>query len=587
VKVERTHGGQFARMAAAMVVCLSFGGQGLAIAANLTSTVLVGAGGAGLIPNDWSDYSSVSDGGAYVAFHSQATNLVASDTNEAQDVFVWQRSDGTTTRESVSSDGTQANGWSETPVISPDGRFVAFGSNATNLVEGDTNGREDVFLRDRESGATTIVSLASDGTQGNGDSLAPAISADGRYIAFMSGSTNLAPGTGSGWNVFVHDTLTGTTALASTPTDGTPVPGSSSYDFPRPDISADGRYVVFSSDVGALAPDAVNYRQDVFVRDTQADTTTLISVSPNGQVGNDDSFKPSISADGRSVAFLSQATNLVPGDTNLLWDVFVRELQAGSTTRVSVSSGGAEQDALAVPNAAPRLSGDGRYVAFDSSATTLAPFVGRPKTNVYVHDMQTGSTVVQSVAPDGTRCHVFCGGVRISPDGGWISFTGLDPLVSSSAQANVYLRDLSAPIGQPDAAVGGAGAPLHGVGTYRPSGSGENAHARVRRGDSARFRMVVANRSIDADTILISGPRSVGGASYRYVMGSRNVTKRVSGGGLSTSVLAPGDTVVMHIRVSISRSTPLDAVMRALITSRSQDQPALRDGVVIRTDVDR
>ncbi len=388
-----------------------------------------------LIPDDWTSYADVlvhdratgattivsvrSDGthgnlnssspslsadGRYVAFQSDATNLVAGDTNTYRDVFVHDRTTGVTNRVSIASNGAQANYPSQRPAISADGRFVAFTSTASNLVPGDTNGYEDVFVHDRESVTTTRISVASDGTQGNnrsGDYLTTgpgiSISGDGRYVAFQSRASNLVPGDTNGEDdVFVHDGDSGTTTRVSIAFDGTQGGTESLY----ASISADGRYVTFQSYASNLVPGDTNGRYDVFVRDRESGTTSRVSIASDGTQGNSDSgsYGLSISADGRYVAFASAASNLVPGDTNTFHDVFVHDRDSGATSRVSVASDGAESNHECWY---PAISGDGRYVGFHSLASSLVPGDTNGWTDVFVHDRGAGCPALGDWNGDG------------------------------------------------------------------------------------------------------------------------------------------------------------------------------------------
>ena len=244
-------------------------------------------------------------------------------------------------RVSVASDGTQANDWSTRPAISADGRYVAFESQATNLVPGDTTGLGDVFVHDRDTGETKRVSIASDGTPGNGVSFTPSISDGGRYVAFGSAASNLVPSDSNGTDdVFVYDRETEETERVSVPSKG----GQGDRVSYGPFINADGRYVAFESQATNLVPGDTNGWGDVFVYDRETRETELVSLAFDGAQGNDISFDPSISADGRHVAFWSFAINLVPGDTNGKADVFVRDRQTQQTERVSLSSSGVEGD---------------------------------------------------------------------------------------------------------------------------------------------------------------------------------------------------------------------------------------------------
>ena len=221
---------------------------------------------------------------------------------------------------SVSSAGVQGDKPSEgrndgngRTTVSADGRFVAFVSDATNLVPGDTNGKQDVFVRDRQTGSTERVSVSTAGVQGDGDSFVPMISADGRFVAFASEADNLGPDDTNGYGgVFVRDRQLGITERISISAAG--AQGDDGSDWPS--ISANGRFVAFHSYATNLAPNDTNGYPDVFVRDRQLGITERINVSTAGDQGDDRSGYPSISADGRFVAFHSYATNLVPGDTN-------------------------------------------------------------------------------------------------------------------------------------------------------------------------------------------------------------------------------------------------------------------------------
>jgi archaellum component FlaF (FlaF/FlaG flagellin family) len=243
---------------------------------------------------------------------------------------------GSIERVSVASDGSQANGESALPAISADGRYVTFQSSAGNLVSGDTNGYWDVFVHDRQTGQTSRVSVASDGSQGNGVLQCPMISADGRYVAFNGWADNLVPGDTNYlcdtdvdgiWDdncpdVFVHDRQTGHTQRVSVASDGSQGNGGVSQYLA---ISADGRYVVFASSSSNLEPEFsdTNETWDIFVHDQQTGQTRRVSMASDGSQGDKISEYPAISADGRCVAFGSYATNLVPGDTNSYIDVFV------------------------------------------------------------------------------------------------------------------------------------------------------------------------------------------------------------------------------------------------------------------------
>jgi Tol biopolymer transport system component len=380
------------------------------------TTTRVSVASDGTQGNARSQYASTSGDGRYIAFTSLASNLVPGDTNDRWDVFVHDQETGQTSRVSVSSDGAQGNDDSQWPSISADGRYVAFQSRASNLVAGDTNGVSDTFVHDRETGQTSRVSVASNGTQGNSWSYEPSISADGRYVAFYSIATNLVPGDTNGADdVFVHDRQTGETSRVSIASDGTQgnswSVGSS--------ISADGRYVAFSSSASNLVPGDTNNRRDIFVHNRQTGQTSRISVASNGNQGNGDSFWPSLSANGRYVAFSSAASNLVPGDTNNWRDVFVHDIQTGETSRISITAEGTQGNGVSEQ---PSISADGRYVAFHSAANNLVPDDINNSSDIFVHDRYTGQIQLVSTASDGTQGDNGSTETSISGDGHYIAF---------------------------------------------------------------------------------------------------------------------------------------------------------------------
>ncbi|MCW5979065.1 MAG: right-handed parallel beta-helix repeat-containing protein [Bryobacteraceae bacterium] len=366
----------------------------VALAATIQGqTRRVSVNSAGAQGNAASTAASVSADGRYVAFVSDATNLVAGDTNAVNDVFVRDVRMGVTTRVSVDSAGNQGNlaTPSPQPAISGDGRYVAFVSKANNLVAGDGNNVVDIFVHDRQTGATTRESVDSAGNEANAASWRPAISADGRYVAFVSSASNLAPGDTNGVSdIFVRDRQTGATTRVSIDSAANQGNGQSV----DPWLSADGRYVAFASQASNLATGDSNGVFDVFVHDRQTGATTRVSVTSAGAQGNGDSSRASISADGRYVAFMSYATNLVTGDANGTADVFVHDRQTAQTTRVSVDSTGTEGNG---ESWAPSISGDGRFVAFHSLASNLVTGDANGVADIFVRDRQTGATSCASL----------------------------------------------------------------------------------------------------------------------------------------------------------------------------------------------
>jgi Tol biopolymer transport system component len=289
----------------------------------LGTTELISKSSLGVQGNGFCSNPALSDDGRFVVFESYANNLVPGDTNGFKDVFVRDRRKRTTERVSVATDGSQANEDSYYTAISNDGRIVAFASDASNLVAADTNARTDIYVRDRWAAATERVSISGSGAQANFGSFAPSLSADGNLVAFYSAASNLVAGdTNDGGDLFVRDRRLGTTECASVPTGGTQ--GSSSGTSHGGRISTSGRFVVFNSSASDLVvPNSNNTH--VYVRDRLTQTTARASVATDGALANNYSNMPSISADGRYVAFGSAATNLVPNDTGTNLEIFLHD----------------------------------------------------------------------------------------------------------------------------------------------------------------------------------------------------------------------------------------------------------------------
>ncbi len=408
-----------------------------ALSASAPTTTRASVSSSGAQANRPAEGVAVSGDGRYVVFHSAATNLVARDRNGRIDVFLRDRDKRTTRRLSLSVRGLGANGDSTSPAISADGRYVAFDSSASNLIARDGNRRVDVFVRDRQTGTTTRVSVRSDGGGANGPSFKPSISEDGRYVGFDSGASNLVRRDGNdAWDVFVRDREERTTRRVSLNSNG--VPGN--RDSWSAVLSADGRFVAFASLAFNLVAGDTNRQADIFVRDRQTGTTTRVSVRSNGRQANGGSALPAISADGRYVAFRSVATNLVDGDTNGHADVFVHDRETGRTRRVTTARDGSQANG---PSDSPSLSADGNLVAFESSATNLVPGDTNSQRDVFVRDRAAGVTRRVSLS---TR-HVAGNGLTerpaLSGDGLFVAFTSYATNLvrrDTNDRADVFVR---------------------------------------------------------------------------------------------------------------------------------------------------
>lgn len=343
---------------------------------------------------------------------------------------------------SLSYDGSAGNSYSWVNAITPDGRFIVSTAFASNIVQNDTNETEDIFIYDRTTGLNEIVSRASNGSQGNNSSRQASISADGRFISFTSYATNFIANDVNGplADVFIHDKQTGSTDLISVSSNGEQGNGNSSSSYAA--MSSDGRFVVFLSDSSNLVANDINNRTDVFVRDRQSGTTEIISISTEGTQGNLDCHNASISANGQYVVFMSEATNLIANDTSGGYDIFVRDRTAGITERVSISTSSAQANANSFQ---PFISTDGKYVGFSSEATNLVANDTNNVADIFIRNRETGVTDRVSIATNGTEANGVSGGEPIiSPDGRFVVFTSwASNLVTGDTNVtnDVFLRD--------------------------------------------------------------------------------------------------------------------------------------------------
>jgi len=404
--------------------------------------------------------SAVSANGRYVAFSSDATNLVAHDTNRASDIFVRDTVARLTKRVSVSSRGAQANEDSFGPSLSADGRFVAFTSWASNLVPGDTNrciavadsfeGCGDVFIHDQRTGTTVRVSVSSSGAQGNERSGGGVISADGRHVAFSSWASTLVPGDtnecseGTGADeppgcpdVFVHDLASGTTERVSVAPNGSQFNSLSD----SPSISGDGTVVAFLT-----APDRERAKAVIYVRDRVADATAVVPDDP--EISRSEGPQaPHLTRDGRTV-FYVQAFNLpsrcgqaLPC-TDSAEQIFSYDRRTGSTSRhgPSSTSGGYPSDQILDLSISP----DGRYAVFSSRAANLVPRDRNRRWDVFLSDMSKETIVPISVSSGGAQANRDCWAGAVSGDGRLVVFVSeASNLVSgdSNRASDIFLRD--------------------------------------------------------------------------------------------------------------------------------------------------
>jgi hypothetical protein len=372
---------------------------------------------AGTLANNNSYYSLISTDGRYVVFQSEAGNLVPNDFNGQYDVYWRDLQANVTALVSVATTGNAGNALSLSPAVSGDGRYVVWSSNASNLVAGDTNATWDIFLRDMTAGVTTRISLTSTGAQATLRSDQPRITPDGRYVTFESDAALIPADTNGLKDCYRLDRSTGVLELVSTSSAGGLGNGISYAAQP----SDDGRYVVFFSSATNLVTGDTNAQGDVFWKDMVAGTLLRVNVSTAGVQANNESIWPSISGDGQTVTYCSVANNLVAGDTNAQWDLFARDIAAGVTTRLNVQPSGAQADSYVRSPTA--LTADGRFVLYASLSTNLVAGDTNGFQDIFLRDRALGVTERVSLDYNGGELNSDCFVPHMTPDKRVITYT--------------------------------------------------------------------------------------------------------------------------------------------------------------------
>jgi Tol biopolymer transport system component len=493
-------------------------------------------------PQDQAGQLHTSADGDVLLFASESPTLASGDTNGADDAFVRDMQTGVVTLVSVNAAGTGTGDAPAHPLgISADGTRVLFESAATDLVAEDANGSPDLFVRDLTTGTTTAVSVTPSGATGNGASVNGALSADGTAVAVLTYATDLVPGvdtTTSGADVYVRDLAGGTTALASVTPAGTATGGTEGVS-----ISADGERVVFEAEGGTFGHTDTNHRDDIYLRDLASGTTTLVSSNAaDTDAGNNDSMTPVMSRDGSKVAFVSAATDLGP-DSAPGWDTFVYDVAADVLTVVSVPGTPTYSDISTEAVFSP----DGSTVAFRSE-TDLADVDSNGTSDVYVRDLDTGELTLVSANASGTSGgNEFSSRPTFDPTGTRVAFTSyasdLGP-VDTPESDDVYVRDLATGVTtRASAGTDGTGGEAGYV--YWPVfGLGDQV-AYIRSGDRASTLHVSSLHGADLATTLDVSPSPVPSGAQA------TATLTVTNGGpeaaedVSAGVIVPaGATVV-------------------------------------------
>lgn len=488
---------------------------------------------------------SLSADGLSVAFASDSGDIVPGDTNGANDIFVRDMAANATHRATVGEFGRPGDGPSSTPAISMDGRLIVFASTARNFMPDDLSAASKIFLRDRVLKTTVRADVNAAGQAANNTSVEPAISADGQHIAFTSYAKNLVSGdTNDTWDIFVRNLATNTVARASVSSAGVEGNGQSN----NAALSADGRYVVFSSIASNLVSNDTNAKRDIFLRDTVANTTVRVSVATDGTQADDHNYVPDISGDGNIVTWYSVATNLVPGDTNGSMDVFVRDMRTGVTRRASVNTAG--EQALG-DSATPRISRNGRYVAFYSNAANLVTDDTNRALDVFVRDLVDNKTHRVSLSTTGGDPMASSYYPSINADGSRVAFySSAQNLVpgKTTLVSDAFVRDLPASATQ-----------RVSLSTAGAQGNGNSTLAAISgNGQYVAFESVASNL-VPGDTtikdIFVRGPLVSGTGGGPFTIADAANALRAAGG------LTPsgGDTVRLNVEKAGSSADRVDA----------------------------
>jgi Tol biopolymer transport system component len=504
-----------------------------------------------------------------IAFTSGGTHFGPPDSNAWLDVYVRvQRPDGLLdfTLVSTNAAGTNGgNGWSRGASFSPDGTKVLFTSNASDLGPPDTNRTTDVYVRDLVAGTTTLVSMNADGNDsGKGMSLEPVFSPSGTEVLFLSTADDLGPtDTNGAGDLYIRDLVTGTTRLVTADATGTAA-GDAGVGLQRPGFSADGSLVAFASPASDLVAGDGNGRNDAFVRDLRTGTTTLVSAAAGpgdggGSSADGNSADPVLTPDGTKVAFVSTASNLGPADSprassDADGDVYLRDLASGTTTLLSANAAG--DDSGEAPSFGPVISPDGTKVAFGSEAGDLGPTDTNGDSDLYLHDLVTGTTSLVSAAAGGRDTadgRSLYNRPAFSPDSSRLAFeseaSGFGPTDTNGAR-DIYLAELHGA----DLSVGLEATP-----------------ATVPAGGRLTYRVELAN----------DGPSPADGTALALVVPAGAEVLSVEGDGATCQTPGPAHPDLVPCEVGTLAAGATVAATVVVTTADGTARPVPRDDVAV------
>lgn len=522
--------------------------------------------------------SVISSDGSHIVFVNDSSSVVTGDSGGLDDIFVRNTLANTTMRASTDTTNTSPNDISYDPSISGDGNRVAFTSDSTDLVASDTGGFGDIFVRDMSlvppaAGAMTRISVDTGGGSSNDWSQDPSISSDGNVVAFESWATDISTTpvpTGARVQLFVRNVAGPTTTMASVQTlttnQGT---GGGSFD---PSLDADGGIVAFDSSATNLLGVGVdtNGARDVFTHNMSTGVTSRISVDSTGVQLTGSSYNPSISADGTKIAFQSDASNAIATDTNGRTDVFVRDVTAGTTTRVSVRANGIQSIQGKGNSYDPVISPDGRYVIFTSDAANLVTGDTNGTADIFLNDLLTNVTSrlsVQTGGDEGTGDSSYPG-VSANGVATW-TYTGVDFAANdTNGRDDIYTRTIGF---QADELLKGpADTTYAGDGVYQTTASGVQAKiVKAAKGSKQTFSIQVQNDGSVSDAFKVLGCAKKTGFGVKYSQGLTNLTTLVTTGTYSTGAIAPDATQTITLAIKLSKTASGSISCPITVTSAS------------------
>jgi len=521
--------------------------------AKLEALELLSESAAGIQGNNTSEDPIVSADGRYVAFRSDASNLVAGYTVQATNIYVKDRETGAVERVSLSTTGVEPNNSCFDPAISGNGRFVSFSSHATNLVAGDTNAQTDIFLYDRDTDTLERVSVSTAGVEADAGCQLSAISEDGRYVCFQSDATSLVAGdTNGARDVFVRDRQNGQTLRVSTEASGNQTLAGTYSSNGK--VAGIGPWVLFSSTASNLVAGDTNGMEDLFAKNLDTGAIERISVAADGSQGNGDSNRFSVSSDGLAIAFEFYGNNLVPGDTNGQPDILLKDRSTGALTRVSISAAGVQADNGCND---PILSADGSTLAFSSSATNLVPGDTNGKRDTFVIYLGSGEVRRVSVREDGSEGNAESYAPDLSGDGSIVVFMSyIQDLVPEDTNSAEDVFAAAAFFQQPDQSVGSSSSTLSalGDGIYNLTGAGQTLSLVSRKAKRLEGYVHLQNDGNVVSDLVSRGTAGNRFFKITYLNESGNITASLTAGQLTTPALAPGQIRSVRVQIEPQKS---------------------------------